>query len=56
MAYGVYLFRFRGFFAVTINIVQDYRLLKREISGFAETVDEVMTLAINPYVRLNSEK
>jgi hypothetical protein len=43
------------FLAVTLNIFQDYLLLKKQISELAKTVDRVMTYATNPYVRLNSD-
>jgi len=46
---------FMVFLAVTLNIFQDYLLLKKEISELAKTVDRVMTYATNPYVRLNSD-
>ncbi len=43
------------FLAVMLNFIQDYHLLKKEISVFAEKVDRVMIRANNPYVRVNSE-
>lgn len=43
------------FLAVTLNIFQDYHLLKKEISELSQKIDNVMMQAINPYVRLNSE-
>jgi PAS domain-containing protein len=43
------------FLAVTLNILQDYHLLKKEISELSYKIDSIMTQASNPYVRLNSE-
>jgi hypothetical protein len=43
------------FLAVTLNIFQDYHLLKEEMSELSQKVDNVMVQASNPYVRLNSE-
>lgn len=46
---------FGVFLAVTLNIFRDHLLLNKQVSKLAETVDWVMTHALNPYVRLNSD-